>query len=341
MNKYDEKYEIRFAKYEEIDEVMKFIDEHWRKGHIMSRNRELFEHEYLINGQINVVIAKDKKSGKICAFHGFMPASMNKEKLDFWGSMWKTADGEMGLLGIELVKRWRTFQKHRANLGCGVNPNTAVPLMKKILNFGDVGKMKHFYCLSKRNEYKIAKIGHYEQFKENESYQVKIIPFKNIDEVKNNYDFSCNENILPYKDAWYINHRFFDYPINKYQVYGLKEDSSLKCEALLMCREQEYNGEKILRIVDYIGKADLFAGISKFLTEGLKEYEYIDLYCYGFDTKFVEQAGMIELKDDDTNIIPNYFAPYVAENIDIWVGTPKGYKTATFFKADGDQDRPN
>ena len=70
-----------------------------------------------------------------------------------------------------------------------------------------------------------------------------------------------------------------------------------------------------------------------------KKYEYIDFYCHGFDTEYVRQAGMIELVENDTNIIPNYFAPYVAENIDIWVGTPKG--RAMFFKADGDQDRPN
>lgn len=48
---------------------------------------------------------------------------------------------------------------------------------------------------------------------------------------------------------------------------------------------------------------------------------------------------MIELKENDTNIIPNYFSPYVAENIDIYVGAK--YKGAVFFKADGDQDRPN
>ena len=63
------------------------------------------------------------------------------------------------------------------------------------------------------------------------------------------------------------------------------------------------------------------------------------MYCYGFDNTYIEQAGMIELAKDDTNIIPNYFAPYVAENIDIWVGAKS--ENALFFKADGDQDRPN
>ena len=341
MNKYDEKYDIRFAKYEEIDEVMQFIDKHWKKGHIMSRNRKLFEHEFFIDGKVNFLIAKEKATGDIKGTYGFMPSSKNKNEMDIWGSIWKVLPNSMLLLGVEMFKRIKEYANVRAFLQIGANPKTTVQLMKTILDYDDVGKMKHFYCLSKRNEYKIAKIEHYEKFKENTSYQVKSIPFKNIDEVKNNYDFSCNESFLPYKDIWYVNHRFFDYPIYKYQVYGLFENASDKAEALLVCREQEYNGEKVLRIVDYIGKSNLFAGISTFLADNLKKYEYIDLYCYGFDTDFIEQAGMIELKYDDKNIIPNYFNPYLAENIDIWVGTPKGKGKAIFFKADGDQDRPN
>ena len=31
-NKFDEKYDIRIARYDEIDEIMQFIDNHWKKG---------------------------------------------------------------------------------------------------------------------------------------------------------------------------------------------------------------------------------------------------------------------------------------------------------------------
>ena len=50
-------------------------------------------------------------------------------------------------------------------------------------------------------------------------------------------------------------------------------------------------------------------------------------------------AGFSERTEDDTNIIPNYFSPFVAENIDIYVRSP--YENTLFMKADGDQDRPN
>ena len=336
-NSFDKKYDIRFAKYEEIDKVMQFIDMYWRKGHILASNRAFFEYEMVVDGRVNFVIAKDRETGMIHGLHGLVAASKNKEKYDTWGSIWKVIPGSMGLLGLEIIKRLEKDTNTRAFLSMGGNPSTTVPILRRIRRFEDVGKMQHFYCLAKRDDYRIARINHYESFEENSEYQVSTVLFKKWEELKSQYDFSFSEDAFPYKDAWYIKHRYFDHPIFSYQVYGLKEEDEVR--ALLMCREQEYNGENVLRIVDYMGKPKLFGGISGFLKEGLKKYEYIDFYCYGFDTSYVRQAGMIELMENDTNIIPNYFAPYVAENIDIWVGTPKG--RATFFKADGDQDRPN
>lgn len=334
---FDEKYDIRFAKYEEIEEIMHFLDIYWRKGHILASNRAFFEYEMVSDKSVNFVIAKDRKSGMIHGLHGFIAASKDPERLDTWGSIWKVIPGAMGLLGLEIIKRLERYTNTRACLSIGGNPKTTVPILRSMRHFEDVGKMQQFYCLAKREQYRVAKIEHYEPFIENTRYQVHTILFQNWDELDRSYDYSYSEEAFPYKDSWYIRHRYFENPIYSYQVYGLEEDGNIR--ALLICREQEYAGTKVLRIVDFIGKAKLFGGLSGFLKSALEKYEYIDFYCYGFDTSYVKQAGMIERQDGDTNIIPNYFAPYVAENIDIWVGTPKG--KATFFKGDGDQDRPN
>lgn len=339
MSPFDERYEIRIAKYEEIEEIMRFIDTRWRKGHILARDRAFFEYEMVTDGKVNFIIAKDRGTGEIVGLDGFLAASKNKEKLDTWGSMWKVVPGSMGLLGLELDRRLKAYLNARACLSMGINPKTSVPLNKKLMGYEDVGKMRHFYCLAERENYRVARVGHAEPFIENQEYRVQTVQFKNMEELKGLYDFSWGADAVPYKDEWYISHRFFEHPIYTYQVYGLVEAQSQRGQALLICREQAHNGAKVLRIVDYIGKPELFGGISGFLKSGLETYEYIDFYCYGFDTSAVRQAGMVEIQDGDTNIIPNYFAPYVAENIDIWVGVPKG--KAVFFKADGDQDRPN
>ncbi len=337
-NKFDERYDIRLARLDEIDELMTFIDTWWRKGHIMARDRAMFEYEYVVDGRVNMMIAKERATNKIVGFNGFLMASKNKDKLDLWGSMRKVVPGSMGLLGLEIVKRKERLLNARSYLSMGINEDTTVPINKYMRHYDDVGKLTHFYCLSDRSDYRIAKVAHYESFEGERDYRVQLTPIKNLDDLRRVYDFSCSEDAIPYKDEWYINRRFLEHPIFEYQVFGLSEDDG-KAQALLVCREQPYGGATALRIVDYIGKPHLFGGLSGFLSDALKKYEYVDLYCRNFDEASVRRAGLIELSDDDINIIPNYFQPYVAKNVDIWCATPKG--KAVFFKADGDQDRPN
>ena len=102
-NKYDEKYDIRLAEYDEIDEIMQFIDEYWRKDHILARDRSFFEYEMVNGERVNFVIAKDKDTNKIHGIHGFLSASKDI-KPDMWGCIWKVIPGSMGMLGLEIVK---------------------------------------------------------------------------------------------------------------------------------------------------------------------------------------------------------------------------------------------
>ena len=108
-----------------------------------------------------------------------------------------------------------------------------------------------------------------------------------------------------------------------------------------MLREESFSKSKSLRIVDYIGEQGLFSSLGEFLENLVRSenYEYIDLYTCGFEEKYIFSAGFSERTEDDANIIPNYFSPFVAENIDIYVRSP--YENTLFMKADGDQDRPN
>ena len=337
MNTFDEKYEIRLACYDEIAEIMTFIDTYWRKNHLMARNRSLFEYEFVVDGRVNVVIAKERTSGAIHGIQGFLQASKDSSQLDAWGSIWKVIPGASGLLGIEIVKRLHSLVGIRSFLLIGANPKTAVPIYKRIMRYQDTGKMQHYYCLAKRDKYHICQAAHYEPCESSTDCRTEVIPLKNMDELRQTYNFSYSAEAYPYKDEWYINHRYFAHPIYSYQIYGLRQNG--ETQALLICREQAYGEAKALRVVDYIGKKSLFAGLNRFWQEKLHTYEYVDMYAYGFEESYIQASGMIKVRDNDTNIIPNYFTPYVAENIDIWVCSPNG--KAVFFKADGDQDRPN
>lgn len=344
MNKFDKRYTIRLAKIQDIDNIMNFIGTYWCKNHIMSEDKKLFQYEYEDNGNINFILAIDKHTNLIEAIFGFIRCSHTNDnsKKDIWGSMWKVNDSHdnIPLLGIELAKRVFSLTGCRMHIGNGANPNTTIPLRK--LYFGDkTVKMKQYYYLNpNRNDYKIAIINQNPLSSPlKKDFSTKLVEFFCLSDLKKCFDVE-RVNALPYKDNWYIDKRYFHHLYYHYHIYGLSSVSN-HVKAIMVTREVKCNGSKILRIVDYIGEHDLFSGLSEefytLLTNN--NYEYIDFYTYGFKEESILKAGFSLRTEEDKNIIPNYFEPFLQENIDIWAH----YKLdgTLFFKADGDQDRPN
>ena len=58
-------YNIRFADYEDITTIMRFIDEYWKKGHILARDSELFEWQYVEDGKVNFVLGFDEENRRL------------------------------------------------------------------------------------------------------------------------------------------------------------------------------------------------------------------------------------------------------------------------------------
>lgn len=338
MNRFDEKYDIRLASYDEIPQIMKFIGDNWKKDHILAVNRDFFEYEHVIDGKVNFIIAKEKsETADIKGINGFLQASDDKEKLDVWTVLWKVAKGVIPFLGMEMQLRVQQITGARTVAGLGDNPNTTIKLLSAMTTY-KCGKMKHFYRLSDTDNFRIAKV-----ISRNKNIQkakcdfvTNVIKYNNFAELINDFDFSKCTNCVPYKNGWYVNHRFFEHPIYKYQIYGLYNTKNV--DALLITREQEYNGAKALRIIDYIGEQSLFAGLTVFFDHILKQYEYTDFYTFGFNEEYLFLAGFVERTEEDSNIIPNYFNPFLRQNIDIWYDSSDD--KCIFFKGDADQDRP-
>lgn len=337
MNKFDEKYEIRLANFNEIDLVMKFIDEHWKKGHILGNNRDFFQYEMVIDGQVNFLVAMDKNSGLIDGLLGFLPCSKSIDKLDIWGVIWKTTDVAIPMLGMELKKRLMSLLNARTDLGVGANLGTSVPLLRRIYHYY-TAKMKHYYCLANLEKFKIASIKNHVKFEKKCDFNTSYIEIKDEKELVDFFDFSIVANSIPYKDSWYYNHRFFKHPIYKYKVWGLQFNNE---QAICVTKRQECNGSSAIRIVDYIGMQSIFSGCYHFLNDFLAENEYVDFYFDGFNEEYAVDAGMVSIEQYNDNVIPDYFYPYEQKNIDIYVDSSNNTDRCTFFKADGDQDRPN
>ena len=342
MNKYDERYDIRLAKKNDISLIMQFLDEHWKNGHILSKNRELFEYEFLEGDNVNFVIAIDRNTNTLEAISGFLRCSMIDDinEKDLWGSIWKVNDAtnNMSFLGVELIRRLRELVPHRFHLGIGINPNTTLPIRKLVFR-EKTQKMKHYYMVnSSLDEYKLAIVNEIpSNDKIIKSNRFSVRRFNCFEEYDSDFKLE-NIVMIPQKDNWYIRKRFFEHPIYKYDVCGIYDGE--KCVAVVIYRINECNGSKCIRVVDFLGEYSTLAELGVYFSALLRESnaEYIDFYNVGIEKEIFEHAGFIE-RIDDTNIIPNYFGPFVQENIDIWVRAEA--ESAVFFKGDGDQDRPN
>lgn len=342
-NRYDERYEIRQARYSDIDDLMEYIDTVWKKGHILGTSREFFEYEFRDGDKVDFIIARDKQHDNIIAgINGFYPCSKDKEHFDICGTMWSVRNDipNIPMLGVELCKRTIDILQIRSGTGIGNNVNTAIPLQKNVIK-DKIDKLDHFYMLNDLPEYTIALVKDKTVHNSAEIVQEKYVlqKIEDFNEIRGKFDYAKYSNIIPYKDEWYIEKRFFKHPIYQYDTYAVY-DVADSIKALVTFRRIEVNGSSVLRLVNYTGDRMPIKYLGTEFRKLLKEEEYIDFYCYGFEKDDLEQAGFKLRDEDDENIIPNYFEPFVQKNIEIWFNTSTRDEIV-LCKSDGDQDRPS
>ena len=220
----------------------------------------------------------------------------------------------------------------------GLNPNTSAriyPLFRY-----HVDKLKQYYKLGEINDFRIAKvIQRPETAAEGETSLCCAIP--DPETLLTMFNLEAWKGQMPYKDMSYLRYRYFEHPFYHYEMFGICQDVK-SAEAVLVGREISLQNSKVFRIVDYLGNRKAICGAGLSLTELMKnrDWEYIDFYCYGMNDEDMRGAGFVLRDENDPNIIPNYFEPFVQKNVDIWFFC-KQHEQYLICKADGDQDRPN
>lgn len=338
-----DRYIIKRASYEDLDAIRKYVADNWRNGenHIMSRDRDFVEYELVdTDGQVNCILAIDAESGEIEGIFMYIYSSYTEGYRDIWGSLYSVRPGNNAWLGIELMKQIQVLSGCREYIGYGCNPNTSLKVAKVGLR-RKPDKLVHYYALSDRDndDFKIAKIvnrdNNTSKLDTPDNISVELIT--NPEDIKPFMD-GRDKDIVPYKDYRYIEKRFFGHPIYKYDIYAVKKDAEIK--AIFVVRKQEHDGRIALRMVDFVGDRESFSYTGSFwknmLGDGISEYA--DFYAKGFEPEYMEAAGFCALTEDDANVIPNYFSPYVCTNVDIWCHSKDG--NVFLCKGDGDQDRP-
>ena len=342
VNKYDELYIFREAKIKDADKLMSFIKEHWRANHILGNDRDFFLYEHGDGDKINFIICEDRNTGEIVGMQGFIPYSWDAELRHICGVMTMVKKGvTTPMLGIELIKRFIDIVNYKTYCGIGTNPQTMVPLAKRLFD-RFVCKLTHYYQLNKTvDTFKIAKIvcqkKSLEEIEECNSSQ--LVEFSNLEEVKRNFILNKAYKFLPYKEEWYLKKRYFEHPIYRYRVWGIVLNGAVL--ALLFGREVEHANVKIIRFVDFIGDIEDLSLSGKGIKDIIEtnSYEYADFLLHGIPERIMRKSGFVRKIEEEGNIIPTYFEPFIQSNVDIWL--EKSHEEMVVFKGDGDADRPN
>ncbi len=326
-------YEIRFATKSDIPQIMKFINDYWKKGHILSYDRTLFEWQYQGNNKVNMVLGL--KDDVLLGVLGFVAYDTSDTK-DIALALWKAVFGEF-FLGIKLLMYLMENEPHRLIMCPGINMKTSGGIYKRMGI--DTGKMTQWYRLSPVDKYSIAKVvnGDIPKVKSNNYRVVELESFLQF-KAKFNFNSDAYNESIPFKSLKYIEGRYFNHPIYTYFKFGI--ESGEKIDTVVVIRLQECNGSCAVRVVDVIGNVKLLPHFTLFFDDYMKKAkaEYIDIYEVGISDKDLIGGGWTKVEDSG-NIIPNYFAPYLAENIDINYSTSDD--KVVMFRGDGDQDRPN
>lgn len=344
MNRYDEKYAFRLADISDVPAIMDFINNEWKKGHILGTNREFFlwqygTTEYGDYNNINVVIMQDKETNKIVGINCFVKYSNSMDRMFVSSAITKvSADITIPMSGVELIRRFHDLVPAKAYFSYGTNPKTMLPIGEKVFGY-HTGVMQQYYRLNMEiSNFCIAGIHHYIE----PSYipgNCSMIEMKSLSEADGRFDFEQSYKRLPYKSKEFIQKRYFQHPVYQYKKWMIENEKGL-IEGILFGREILHGNAKILRLVDFRGDTNSLSEIGNALDAVLKNgcYEYVDLMVSELPAGLAEKSGFTLLDINGENIIPNYFEPYVKENIKIYF---QESEDIIIFKADGDQDRPN
>ena len=331
--------QIKFATINDVDEIMSFIHNHWKHNHILSRNKDLFLYEHQDGNRINFVLHRNE-GNKIDGILGFIKSSSKKS--DIWTVLWKTLNNKHHpMLGVELFEFLRRSEDYKVLMSPGIDQKT-INIYKYLKIYTD--HFRNFVLLNNKiKQFKIAQIIDDEylrpfQFQENSEFKLKLLSEEEV-----SFKFENYKDTIPYKDKEYFMKRYFNHPIYKYKVYGIFKNSEI--DSILVLRKVVANNGKILRIVDFIGNQIGLEFVTHYLYKKIikENYEYMDFMCFGFDYAQLIKSGFIEVNIDSSDlIIPNYFSPFLLENIQInfFADTLK-FDCIKMCKADGDQDRPS
>ncbi len=333
-------YNIHFCKKSEYSVLVRFINKHWRNGHIMGISKELFEFQHYHEGAdyYDFAVAQNLATGEFDAVYGFI-RSWKYDKTKTvpnvgWGAIWKVRNDienpEIGSLAMELMKYIVI------NSGIDILASLGISNYFKSIAFAmhfKIGEMNQYY-ISNNNKHNYNIIQNPEIWPNQNRPQYSIS--QNIDlALAENLENSINPN----KNLSYFRNRYELHPFFNYLFWGVFDNHVIRL--LLVVRKIVVGDSCAFRIIDAIGSKyinkSIFNSVQIILQRN--DAEYIDCMNAGVEKSFFEELGFRAV-DRSRTIIPEHLNPIEYEYVPLEYAYTSE-EPMVIFKGDGDQDRPN
>lgn len=334
---------IRRCAEADVDALTRFIDEHWRKDHVLAQHRTLLDWQHACeDGTYNFLLAWDE-TGRLLAVLGYIPISRydpNNAATDdvVWLALWKTrADAGRAGLGLALLKE---LGRMYPTAQLGVNGiNVTHPPMYRSLGFQS-DELRQYFLANPDGRGDLIAVADGEvlpspipgaaTFREMDAATLTtlILP-------------SCSEAVAPLKSPAYFISRFLEHPYYDYRVLLVELDGLAR--AILAIRLDQHGRSRALRIVDFLGDERVLAECGTAIHEAMiaAHAEYADFWQFGLPERYLLAAGFAATTAAGP-VVPTYFEPFVPKHTRIFFAVKTGAgRKLRVFKADGDQDRPN
>ena len=331
---------LRFGDNADVGVVTKFIDEHWKPGHILARDRELFEYMYLEkDGRLNFALAFEPLSNELIAILGYIPSDALHSRISL--SMWKSrSDAHLRQYkaGLAVLRFLIDGLKPKSIFSTGISADTRD--IYRFLGYSCDVMNHHVIVNNELAEFKIIKNPPSSKFY-SQTYGSAVSSLAVIKSDEDLRDVASKfEFAKTLKDIEYLSHRYLNHPRFNYEVREVLLNT--ETVGILFFRRLFANDRSCMRIIDVVGaEACLKSAIRPLVLEMQQnEDEYIDLLSWGLDSNQLNEAGLVNCRDFADCVVPEYFSPFNQTNVDRWLFTNLP-ETEIIYKGDGDQDRPN
>lgn len=321
---------------EDLPALMDFIDQHWRKDHILAREQAVLDWYYGTERGCNFLLAR--KDGEIFAVLGYIDADrfypQPPEHSELWLALWKVRDdaGVPGLgLRLILALKKRYPQRPISVLGLSEAASKIYSLLRYQVKTLDQLFIHNQHLDTYRLLHGCLSAYSCQPF----DGEVSLVD--SVEQLRAEAVRVCDSR---QRGVEYFIHRYLRNPFNDYQLFRIEQGDQL-CYAI--GRVMSANGGSALRLVDLYGQLPMLGQALAWFEQHLQHQglEYMDFYLCSEQSEQLQACGFINRADcADDVVVPNYFEPYVAQNVDLQCATENGF-TGPVFKADGDQERPN